>query len=367
MRVKKIVGFLKKCLPVYALVLYFFSFLSLIFYVLSRSSNAVADAFDATVGYALRRATAFVSDLVPVSLAELIIIVSPLIVAGIVFLAVRALRRGRGIRFLSGFLSVFFAFLSLYSLTLGIGYHKTEIEKNLDLPGREVNAESLAETFLQLMEECNALAEELTLDADGFSVMPMDFRTLSDEINVAFDRLCADIPSLEIKNFHSDAKRVMLSRQMSALEITGVYTFFTGEANVNVHYPDYSVPYTLAHELAHQRGIARENEANFIAHLVCIRSDNPYIRYSGYMNMLEYVASAISRTDKELYRELYAGLNANIVSEMKAYSDFYRNNKKPFWSKLSDTVNDTYLKAQGTEGIVSYGLVVRLAVAYYAE
>ena len=85
------------------------------------------------------------------------------------------------------------------------------------------------------------------------------------------------------------------------------------------------------------------------------------------MNMLEYVASALKKTDADKYRTAYGDFSDTLISEMRAYSEFYKNNKKPFWSKVSDTVNDTYLKAQGTEGIVSYGLVVRLCVAYLAE
>ena len=127
------------------------------------------------------------------------------------------------------------------------------------------------------------------------------------------------------------------------------------------------IPFTVAHEFAHQRGISRENEANFIAFLVCIRSSDPYVRYSGYVNMLEYVASALNRTDKEAGSSLYAALSAEVYGEMRAYSKFYYDNKSELLGTISEFVNDNYLKAQGTEGVVSYGLVVRLAVAYYSN
>ena len=50
--------------------------------------------------------------------------------------------------------------------------------------------------------------------------------------------------------------------------------------------------------MAHQRGIAREDEANFIAFLVCMASDDPYIRYSGYLEVYEYVASSLYSDDR---------------------------------------------------------------------
>jgi hypothetical protein len=151
---------------------------------------------------------------------------------------------------------------------------------------------------------------------------------------------------------------------MSYMHITGVYSFFTGEANVNVNFPDYTIPYTAAHELAHQRGIAREDEANFIAYLVCISSDDAYIRYSGYLNLYEYVASALYRADPDLYFDLRDQLPSAVRYELIAYSEFFDQFRDSTVGEISNAVNDLYLKGNGTEGTQSYGLVVDLAVAY---
>ena len=152
---------------------------------------------------------------------------------------------------------------------------------------------------------------------------------------------------------------------MSYTHITGVYTYFTGEANLNVAFPDYTVAYTAAHEMAHQRGIAPEDEANFVAFLVCLESDDPYIRYSGYVNVLEYVLNALYRADNKAYTEVYRLIDNTVRREFAAYSDFFSKYRDSVASNVSDKVNDTYLKLNGTEGSVSYGLVVDIAVAYY--
>jgi hypothetical protein len=154
---------------------------------------------------------------------------------------------------------------------------------------------------------------------------------------------------------------------MTYLEILGIYTFFTGESNVNVHYPDYTLPMTVAHEFAHQRGISRENEANFIAFLVCIRADDPYVRYSGYVNMFEYVASALAKTNKQLLLDVYEATDSRMYGEMRACTDFYYANRLELIGNISNFFNDNYLKSQGTEGVVSYGMVVELCVAYYCN
>ena len=83
--------------------------------------------------------------------------------------------------------------------------------------------------------------------------------------------------------------------------------------------------------------------------------------------MFEYVASALGRTDRELLLSVYDDIDEKLLSELRAYSNFCADNKNEFWGTVSDKVNDTYLKSQGTEGIVSYGLVVELCIRYYAE
>ena len=153
---------------------------------------------------------------------------------------------------------------------------------------------------------------------------------------------------------------------MSETHFTGFYTFFTGEANINVDFPDYTLPYTAAHEFAHQRGIARENEANFIAFLVCSSSDDLYLQYSGYLNLYEYVASALYSASPTMYYEVYATVPAYAKQEMRAYSAFYAKYKDSEAGKVGSSINNAFLQANGTvEGTKSYGLVVDLAVAYY--
>jgi hypothetical protein len=132
-----------------------------------------------------------------------------------------------------------------------------------------------------------------------------------------------------------------------------------------VNFPDYTIPYTAAHELAHQRGIAREDEANFVAFLVCIDADDPYIRYSGYLNVYEYVANALWKADKDLYYKAVAHLNSEVKAEMTAYNRFYDKYKESTVSQVSGTINNSYLQSQGTPGTKSYGMVVDLTVAYY--
>ncbi len=326
-----------------------------------------AEWVSTTVGAFFRLVLAKLTTLLPFSLAELLLYTSPiLLVLLIVFAARIGSARGR-IRLLSAILAVISLFYVVYVFTLGVGYHRTPLASRMGLSSVSVDRESLIATADILKKESEALVSEIEFDEGGSSVTELDIREVSRIVVEGYKALAEDIPSLGIETFSSSAKPVLASKLLTKLELLGIYSFFTGESNVNVHYPDYTMPFTVAHEFAHQRGISRENEANFIAFLVCIRSSDPYVRYSGYVNMLEYVASALNRTDKEAGSALYAALPKEIYGEMRAYSKFYYENKSELLGTLSELVNDNYLKAQGTEGVVSYGLVVRLAVAYYSN
>ena len=216
-----------------------------------------------------------------------------------------------------------------------------------------------------VVNELNALAHKIEYGKDDFSIMPYSFSEMNEKLNAAYKSGSEKYEF--IQSLSSNVKQIMLSEPMTYTNISGVYTFFTGEANVNVNYPEYNHPFTTAHEMAHQRGIAREDEANFVAFLICLESGDDYIKYSAYLNMFEYLSSALSSADREANIEIWKLLDARIVKELFAYSDFFDKYRDNVAADVSGAVNDGYLVSQGQiSGTRSYGLVVDLAVAYYS-
>ena len=116
--------------------------------------------------------------------------------------------------------------------------------------------------------------------------------------------------------------------------------------------------------MAHAAGIAREDEANFIAFLALAESENAYFRYSAHLNILQYTLGALYRADRELYAELFFSLSPKIKGEFHAYNLAFDEVDGHFVRDVAQSVNDAYLSGVGTEGTVSYTLVVRLGVAY---
>lgn len=351
--------------PTVCIVLYALAGISLVLYIIMQCSMPFAEWFNGTVSAFLRGLFAALTVWIPFSLGEAVIWLLPLLL----FLTIRHAIRKRcdswraAMVYVGILFSVVATLFTVFVWNFAAGYQCKPLEDKLELERKEVSAEELYETAEILVENINREAALVGYGKENFSVMPYNLHTMNRHLAQSYTDDTADYGFLAYSP--GVPKPVLLSEVMSHMHITGVYSFFTGEANINVGFPDYTIPYTAAHEMAHQRGIAREDEANFIAFLVCTNSDDPYIRYSGYLNMYEYVANALWSADKDLYYKVSANLGNEVKAEMAAYNDFYDRYRDSAVSNVSSAVNDSYLQIQGTPGAKSYGMVVDLAVAYY--
>ena len=352
-------------LPRAVKIIYAVSLACVPLYVAFLVSESFSDFFNRYISSYLRAVLAHLTGFIPFSFAEFALMLLPVWIILITRFITR--RYGDTVReLISGAVCVCSALAIIFAcFTVGFApaYRGSTLDKKLGIERCDVSADELYETALILAQMAEAEAKNVSFGKDGFSVMPYNYADMNKKLIDAYDTVC-DEHSF-VQRLNSRLKPVMLSEAMSYTHITGVYTFFTGEANINVAFPDYTVPFTAAHELSHQRGIARENEANFMAFLVCISSEDAYIRYCGYVNMYEYVASALMSADSSLYSEAYTALPLTVKRELAAYSDFYQKYRDSAASNVSETVNDTFLKLHGTEGTKSYGMVVDLAVAYF--
>lgn len=351
--------------PVFCIVSLILTVISVILYISFELSESFADFFNRYISMSLRFLLAKITNIIPFSIAELIIILLPLIgfISIWYLLKFRCETKKSSMVATFSVLSVAAMLLSCFVWCFAAGYRVPTLDKRLGLKSEPISAQELYETTEHLTEKINELAPSIQYREDGFSQMPYNLSELNKKLLQAYDKFCQKHDF--ISNFNSRIKPIVLSEPMSYTHITGVYTFFTGESNLNVNFPDYTIPYTAAHELAHQRGIAREDEANMVAFLVCMESDDPYIRYSAYTNVYEFVASALSSADRELYNSVRPKISASFYNEQVAFTKFFDKYRKSVASQVSGAVNDAYLVSQGTVGKRSYGMVVDLTVAYY--
>lgn len=340
--------------------------LSAILFSISIFSETFAEFCTLTVCAFTRYVTSFISSFFPFSLAEILVMVGiPAIIVYGISISVLVFKRKREYAYinLKILLGSLMMFASLYFLNIGISYHRVPIEDNLDLERKNVSIEQLVEGATIFSDNLSMYIPYVEFDSSGASVMPYSFNELSDKLNDAYEKLSLKYDF--IINVNAPSKRIALSDYMTYTHISGVYMPITGEANVNTNYPDYVVTFSTAHEKAHQRGIAGEDEANFIAYLACMQSDDTYIRYSALMSMFDYYLTALLKSDTTSYYDLIKTAPDAVVGEMKAYYDFFKKYSSTQASKIVDKVNDTHLKLQGQQdGTISYGLVVELAESY---
>ena len=359
--------FSKERLPLAAKIIYVMTIVTVVLHIISAFSADFADFFNRYISSALRFVLAHLTNYIPFSLAEALLLLLPVFA----FLLIRYSIKNHSdswrsvLIYMGSMLSVVCCFYILFFWSFGVGYNTTPLDRKLGLERNSVRYEELLETAVILTEKVNEAASEVDFREMNFSVMPYGISELSDKLNDSYKKFneTNDI----LAQLSSNLKPVMLSEAMSYTHITGVYTYFTGEANLNVNFPDYTLPFTAAHEFAHQRGISREDEANFMAFLVCIGSDDPYIRYCGYLNVLEYVLNALYYVAPTIYPTVIQMIGTDVRNELNAYRNFFEKYQNSVISRLSGSINDAYLKFNGTEGEISYGMVVDLAVAYYKE
>lgn len=322
---------------------------------------SVADFVNDKIGAPIRMALARLTNAFSFSLAEVIVCLSPLIVLAVILLGRRAVNRGRGGRYALRLLSMVLIFSTLYTLTLGIAYHTTPIGRRMGFETVKVTEDDLYLSAVFLIDELNVISPSIQYDSAS-SVMPYSKEVLSEKVSDAYALFVEDYPIF--KSEGARVKGVLLGDVMASAGILGMYTYFTGEANVSFSYPDYLIPETVAHEFAHQRGVAREDEAGFVAYLVCSYSDDAYIRYSGALGITEYLISALAKTDRERALSLYGMMCEGVLSDINAYRDFYKKYQNSPPRKIASSINDLYLKSNGASGVVSYSGVVTHYISY---
>ena len=163
------------------------------------------------------------------------------------------------------------------------------------------------------------------------------------------------------------AKGIVCSKIMSLLDFTGFFSPFTGEANVNLDSPAHDLPATVAHELAHLQGTAREQEANFLAVKSSLEyGDRSYV-YSAALLAYTHLGNSLYSDDYETWNLISDNLSESVkedLSETREYWDRYDTSVKT----VSNKVYESFLYSYGQNlGLKSYGACVDLLVEYYYE
>lgn len=250
---------------------------------------------------------------------------------------------------------IYFLFMILW----GMNYHREPLVSVTETNFTTEELQGLCELLINETNNSREKAIEKT------HILNMDKKEIIVEAYEGFKGLTIGNKKLDYKL--PSVKRILFTDMFSYLGVTGIYNPFTGEANVNTDPPDFLIPATVCHEMAHEAGIAPEDEANYVAYVVCKRHRNPFFQYSGYLMAMRYAMNALKKHDRKSFDELWKKISDGVKSDLDKNRLYWLKFKNPF-EKYSDKVYDSYLKANNQKaGIRSYGLIVRLLLNDYTN
>src|SRR5688572_24771405 len=151
------------------------------------------------------------------------------------------------------------------------------------------------------------------------------------------------------------------------LGFTGYYNPFSGEAQINTTVPRFILPYIACHEIAHQLGYAKEDEASLAGYIAATVSNDTLFHYSAYLDLFLYANRDLFFIDSVAAKQVLKQLIPEVRADIKEYREFllrYKSAVEPFihWAY------GRYLIAnQQPKGMRTYNEVIAGLIAFYKK
>ena len=151
------------------------------------------------------------------------------------------------------------------------------------------------------------------------------------------------------------------------LGFTGYYNPFTGEAQVNTTVPKFLQPYIATHEMAHQIGYAKENEANFAGYLAAVNSTDTLFHYSCYLDLFIYANRQVFYFDSTASKKTLELLIPEVQKDLEEWRQFSLSHQS-FIEPAITWMYGNYLKLnEQPKGMYSYNQVISMLIEYYKK
>lgn len=344
--------------------------------ILSWNSQTFSDWYIANILPVWINTYSRFTNIFPFSAGEMLIILAIILIAAgiIIFLLgflksdkLKSLRRGYW-NIISWIAVCVFLIQTLNCFIL---YHTSTLESKYMDSASQYGFEELSSLRENIVGKLNSLSGQFERDSNGEIIYDADWDLLYSKCIKSMQELGEKYPNLS--GYYPRPKRIYFSKFMSQQYLLGIFFPFTLEANYNTEMYITNMPYTICHELAHLKGYIYEDEANFIAFMACTGSDDLFLQYCGYLNVLNYVSNDFrNNADKEAWN------SRTLVKEEAAADNIFLtadtwekvNNTSFFKTEtveaVANTLLDGNLKINGIkDGIKSYSRVVRLLIGYY--
>ena len=340
----------------------------ILLHLLTRDNHALMAWASERLVRPVHRALAVLNDHLPFSVAELLIGLAVIaVLVYIIYTIIKLIRcGGRLKRLYAAVINLLAAGLAVYAgfcMLWGVYYYGDDFMTRSGLKNDNISVEQLETVTEYFAALVNEYSSQVPRDADGNYVADRDaILRRSNEVyaNVEETLPCLSGPAVR-------AKGVYFSRIMSYTDFTGFFFPFTAEANVNTDFPPALFASTVAHELAHQRGVAKEQEANFAAVLASLEYGDAEYCYSACVLAYTHLGNALYSADYDAWKSIYLTLNEDVRRDFDANREYWAQFETPV-QKVSNTVYEGFLHSYDqTMGLKSYGACVDLLVNYYYE
>lgn len=259
----------------------------------------------------------------------------------------------------------FFLFIYVFfNMLWGLNYNRQGISQQLGLKTKEYTLADLDTLTTAIQNRVNEYAVFVTeAQRDSFNKKSRLFKNAAD----AYKEAERKYPFL--KYGPKSVKPSLFSYLGNYLGFQGYYNPFSGEGQVNTTVPKFLEPFVTTHEIAHQLGYAKENEANFVGFLACKEYNSNVFRYSVYYDMYNYAIAEVYRRSRDtaLVKSFQEKLYPQVRKDQKEYRDFYQKYRNPIEPIITWGYGH-FLKANNQPaGKRSYNEVVAWLVAYYKK
>ena len=245
-----------------------------------------------------------------------------------------------------------------FYLAWGLNYSQPIIFMRMRMMPAKVSKQTLRDFANRYVDSINYLSESI-------SYKDLKKRT-QDEVLHGYNQLPLRMGINSPFNQHPRVKTMVFTPLSSMAGVTGSMGPFFCEFTLNGDILPHDYPATYAHEFAHFLGVANEGEANFYSYIVCTKSKDKTVRFSGYYHILLHVISNVYNIlgEKE-GNALLKRINPKIILMAKHDSLYWRSKRCKAIDAAQDFIFELYLKGNNVkEGRKSYSGVVLLILTW---
>lgn len=315
-------------------------------------SSVVEHLYSAGLYPVIAKLFSFFSNLIPFSIWDIFwVVIILLIISGIALVFFRKIKfTWYGLRILQ-LLALLYSY---FYLVWGYNYFRPGIQERIGWKATESSEMVFRSILDSLIVQTNI---------NYITVSSSDYTRIDKLVEESYHDQSAGL-GIPYPNGTRRPKTMLFSTFYSKLGLSGYFGPFFNEVHVNKYVLPMDYPFILGHEKAHQFGFTSEAEANLAGFVICVKSDDQRLKYSGYLSLLLYFLRDASHTSG--YRQYLSKIDKSVMNDIQFRQKYYDSLQNNTLSDMQTAANNSYLKANNIEkGVRNYNQVVSLVISWY--